>query len=156
MMRGRQFRFTHSHRTSLQMVCPDERVTRNFGENRLTGAVLLDVAKAFDIFCIDGILHKVKLLNFESYLVRTILSYLRGRTFEASFQAATSSRQGMWDGVIQGKVISIVHFSLYVKDISSLLHNVKFVLYADDTAKIAMSGKPLLILSSLVSYPGDL
>ena len=31
--------------------------------------------------------------NFPSYLGKTILSYLRGRTFEASFQAAPSSRR---------------------------------------------------------------
>ena len=36
-----------------------KRITRNFGEKRLTGAVFLDVAKAFDTFWIDGLLYKL-------------------------------------------------------------------------------------------------
>jgi len=60
--------------------------TRNFGEKWLTGAVFLDVAKAFDTVWIDGLLYKLTLLNFPSYIVHTISSYLKDRTFEASFQ----------------------------------------------------------------------
>ena len=70
-----------------------ERITRNFGEKRLTGAVFHDVAKPYDTAWIDGFLYNSTLLNFPSYIVHKILSYLRGHTFEASFQAAKSSRQ---------------------------------------------------------------
>jgi hypothetical protein len=51
-------------------------MTRNFGEKRLTGAVFLDVAKAFDTVWIDDLLYKRTLLNFPSYLVHTISSNL--------------------------------------------------------------------------------
>jgi hypothetical protein len=78
-------------------------ITRNFGEKKWTGAVFLDVAKAFDTVWFDGLLYKLMLLNFASYIVHIISSYLRRRTFEASFQTAQtamSSRRGMrgWDG----------------------------------------------------------
>jgi hypothetical protein len=43
-----------------------ERITRNFGEKRLTVSVFLDVAKAFDNFWMDGLLYKLTLLNFPS------------------------------------------------------------------------------------------
>ena len=79
-----------------------ERITRNFGEKRLTGAVFLDVAKAFDTVWIDGLLYKLTFLNFPSYVVNKISSYLRGWTFEASIQTATSSRRSMRAGVAQG------------------------------------------------------
>jgi hypothetical protein len=62
-----------------------ERITRNFAEKKLTGAVFLDVAKAFDTVWIDGVLYKLTLLNFPSYILHTTSSYLRGRTFQASF-----------------------------------------------------------------------
>ena len=81
--------------TSLQLARLVERITRKFGGKRLTHAVFLDVAKAFDTVWIDCLLYKVTLLNFTSQIVHTISSYLRGRTFEASFQTATSSRRGM-------------------------------------------------------------
>jgi len=65
-----------------------ERITRNFGEKRLIGPVLLEVCKPFDNVWIDGLLYKLTLLNFPSYIVQIISSYLRGRTFEASLQMA--------------------------------------------------------------------
>jgi len=43
------------------------------------------VAKAFDTVWIDGLLYKLTLLKFPSYLVHTISSYLKDRKFEASF-----------------------------------------------------------------------
>ena len=73
------------------------------------------MAKAFDTVWIDGLLYKLT-LNFPSYMVHTISSYLKDRTFEASFQTATSSRRGLRAGVAQGGLISPVLFSLYVKD----------------------------------------
>jgi hypothetical protein len=91
-MRDEQFGVRPKHSTSLQLVRFIERITRNFGEKRLTGAVFLDVAKAFDTVWIEGPLYKLTLLNFPSYIVHTISLYLRGRKFEASFPTATSSR----------------------------------------------------------------
>jgi hypothetical protein len=41
-------------------------VSRIFGEKRLTGAVFLDVAKAFDTAWADGLLYKLRVLNFPS------------------------------------------------------------------------------------------
>ena len=133
-----------------------ERIIRNFGEKRLTGAVLLDVAEAFDTVWIDGLLYKLTLHNFPSYIVHTISSYLRGRTLEPSFQTATSSRRGMRAGVVHGRLISPVLFGLYVNDLPSLSHHVELALYADDTAIIATFRKPTLLVSYLESYPNDL
>jgi len=48
LLRDELFGFRPRHSTSLQLARLVERITRNFGEKRLTGAVFLDVAKAFD------------------------------------------------------------------------------------------------------------
>jgi len=53
----------------LQLVPLLERITRDFGEKGLTGAVFLDVTKTFDNVWIDGLLYKLTFLNFPSYLV---------------------------------------------------------------------------------------
>jgi len=65
----------------LQLARLIERITRNIGGKKLTGAVFLDVAKRFDTVWIDGLLYNLTLLNFPSYIVHTISSYLRDRTF---------------------------------------------------------------------------
>jgi hypothetical protein len=49
-----------------------ERVNRNIDERRLTGVASLDVAKAFDTVWVRGLLYKLTVLNFPSYLVKTI------------------------------------------------------------------------------------
>jgi hypothetical protein len=85
-MRDEQFGFRSRHSTSFQLARLVERITRNFGRKRPTGAVFLDVAKAFDNVWIDDPLYRLPLLNFPSFIVHTISSHLRGRTFEASFQ----------------------------------------------------------------------
>jgi hypothetical protein len=115
-MTDEQFGLRPRDRTSLQLARFVERITRNFGEKRLTGVVFLDVAKAFDTVWIDGLFYKFTLLKFPSYIVNTVSSYLRDRTFDASFQTATSFRRAMWAGVRQGGWISHVLFSLYVND----------------------------------------
>jgi hypothetical protein len=116
LLRDESFGFRHGHSTSLQLAGLVERITRNIVEKRLTDAVFLDEAKASDTVWIDCLLYKLTILHFPSYLVHIISSYLRRRTFEASFLTATSSRRGMRAGVAQGGLISPVLFSLYVND----------------------------------------
>ena len=56
----------------------------------------------------------------------------------------------------QGGLISSVLFSLYVNNIPSPSHHVELALYADDTAIIATSRKPTLLVTYLESYLNDL
>jgi len=147
LMRDEQFGFNPTHSTSLQLAPLVERITRNLGEKRLTGVVILDVARAFDTVRIDGLLNKLTLLYLLSCIVHTISSYLRNRTFDASLQPATSSRRGMRAGMAPGGLISSVLFSLYVNDMTPPSHHVELTLYADDTAIIATIRKPTLFVS---------
>ena len=57
----------------------------------------------------------------------------------------------MLAGVTQGGLISPVLFSLYVNDMTSPTHHVLLALSADDTAIIATSRKPTLLVSYLES-----
>ena len=84
ILRDKQFGFKHSN--ALQLARLVESVFRNFDEKGLTHAVFLDVAMAFDTVRIDDLLYKLTILNFLSYLVKTISSYLYRRMFEAYFQ----------------------------------------------------------------------
>ena len=155
-MRHEQFGFRPRHSTSLQLALLIERITRNFSEKTLTGAVFLDLAKAFDTVWIEGLLYKLTLLNLPSYIVHTISSYLRGRTFEASVQTATFSHRHMRARVAQGGLISPVLFSRYVNDMSSPSHHVELALYAEETAGMATSREPTLLFSYLGSYLNEL
>ena len=102
LLRNEHFGFRPKHSSSLQLARIIERVSRNFDEKRLTSAVFLDVAKAIDTVWDDGLLHKLTILSFPSYLVKNISSYLKGRTFEASFQTDTFTSRRMRPDLAQG------------------------------------------------------
>jgi hypothetical protein len=82
LLRDEQFGFRPRHSTAMQLVRFVERVNRNFDERRLTGTFFLDVAEAFDTVWVKGLLYKLTVLNFSSYLVKTISSYTDSRTFQ--------------------------------------------------------------------------
>jgi hypothetical protein len=62
----------------------------------------------------------------------------------------------MWAGVAQKKLVSSVLFSPYVNDIPTTSCHIKSAQYADDTALIAMSHSPLLLVSYVQTYLGRL
>jgi hypothetical protein len=111
LLRDEHFGFRPRHSTSLQLGRLDESVNKNFDERRMTGAVFLDVENAFDTVCVIGLLCKLTILNFPSYMVNTLPSYLHRRTFQSFFNSATSTRRNMRAGVAQGGLVSPVLFS---------------------------------------------
>jgi hypothetical protein len=97
---------------------------------RLTGATFLDVAKAFGTVWVDGLLFKLSALNFSSYLVKIISSYIHNWTVEAAFLTATSNRRHILAGITQGALVSAVLFSLYVNYMPVPPRHVELALYA--------------------------
>jgi hypothetical protein len=73
LLRDEQFGFRSRHSMALQLARLVERVNRNFDERRLTGAVFLHVTKAFGTVWVEGLLYKLTILNFPSYLVKTFI-----------------------------------------------------------------------------------
>jgi hypothetical protein len=115
----------------------------------MSGAVFLDVAKAFGTVWDKGLLCKRTILNFPSNLVKNLSSYLHNRTFQLSFNSATSTRRNMRAGVAQGGLVSPVLLGLCVNEMPAPSRHVELALYADDTALIAISRSPLLLVRYL-------
>jgi hypothetical protein len=63
LLRDEQFGFRPRHSTALQLGRLVERVNINFDERRMTGAVFLDVAKAFDTVWVKGLLYMLTIQN---------------------------------------------------------------------------------------------
>ena len=62
----------------------------------------------------------------------------------------------MRTGLDQGGIICPVLFSLYANDMPTLSSHVEFVLYTDDTAIIATSSQPALLVNYLETYLSDI
>jgi hypothetical protein len=78
-----------------------ERVNRNVDETRLTGAVFLDLSKAFDTVCVKGLLYKLTISNITSDMVN-IIPYIHLRAFQMAFKSPTPTLLSMLTGVSQG------------------------------------------------------
>jgi hypothetical protein len=152
----KQFGFRPRHSTTLQLARLFETVNINIDQSRLIGAVFLDVATAFDTLWVKRLLNKLSILNSPSYLVKTTSSYLRCRTFQASFQSATPSRRSMRSGVAQGGRISPVVFRLYVNEMPAPSHHAELAFYVDDKVLVSASRKPPLLVTYLETYSTDL
>ena len=134
----------------LQLACFVERVSSDFGEEGLTGAVFLVVVKVFDAVWVSGLLYRLTVLNFPLYIVKLIYSYLFGWTFKASFQSATSTGCGMWTGMAWGGVIFLAPSSLYVNNMRMPPCHIELAVSANHTAVIATSHQPAVLVSYLV------
>ena len=105
LLHNEQFGFSPELSIALQLAHLVERVSSNFGEKGLRGAVFLDVVKAFDAVWVSSLLYKLTILNFPLYLVKLIYSYLFNQTFKVFFQSSTSTVCGMCAGVPWGGII---------------------------------------------------
>ena len=119
-------------------------------------AVFLDVAKASDTEWVNGLLYKLTILNFPSYLLKTLSSYFNSCTLKASIQIATSTCHCMRPGRAEGGIISPFLFNLYVNDMPSSSRHFELALYMYNTAVIATFCQPALLVKYLESYLSDL
>ena len=133
-----------------------KRFKRNFGEKRLTGLVFLDVAKAFDSVWIEGLLFKLTIFKFPSYLVKIIISYLHSRTFLTVCQEAIPSCRLMQRGVEQGRVISPVLFSLYLNGIPMPSYHIELTQYPGDFSLVVTSKLPAPLVKYLETHFSEL
>ena len=138
----------HSHSTSLQLARLVERITRNFGERRLTGAVFLDVAKTFDTVWIEGLLYKLTVLNFPSYPCTHHFLIPSGSDVRGVLPNShvITSRHAGWGGT--GWVDLSCPLQSVCQRHAQTLTPRRVGPYADDTAIIATSRTPVLLVAT--------
>lgn len=97
-----QHGFRAHHSTAHQLLRVTEYITQGFNLNQATGAIFLDVAKAFDKVWHDGILYKMVQLNAPTWMTRIIQWFLQGRTFRVKLGTAMSTEKQIEAGVPPG------------------------------------------------------
>jgi Reverse transcriptase (RNA-dependent DNA polymerase)/Endonuclease-reverse transcriptase len=139
IMIDQQCGFRKGHSTTDQLLRVVNIISHGFNTNRSTGAVFLDVAKAFDRVWHSGLLTDLIHLNFPRPIIKFLHSYLSGRSFYVSVRDQHSTTRPILAGVPQGSVLGPVLFNLHTTDFPTNIPGVEVALYADDAALLARS-----------------
>ncbi|GFT96070.1 probable RNA-directed DNA polymerase from transposon BS [Trichonephila clavipes] len=86
-----QYGFTKRLSTSHPLLRLNEKIASGFQRGRSTGAVFLDIQKAFDRVWIGGLIYKLITNNFPPALIHIINSYLTNRSYQVRVKDSLSN-----------------------------------------------------------------
>ena len=103
-------------------------------DNRLvTGAVYIDLKKAFDTVDHTITLKELKTMGIFSTNLSWFHSYLSSCCQKAVISQATSTTRKVTIGVPQGSILGPLLFTIYINDLRACLQNTTVTLFADNT-----------------------
>ena len=98
-----------------------------------SGALFIDLSKAFDSLQHDLLLAKLNAYRFSYKLMKTILSFLSGRRYKTKINSACSDWEGLLIGVPQRSFLGPLLFNIYMCDFFLFIIELNIASYADDT-----------------------
>ena len=107
---------------------------RNILDNKgYSGAILMDLSKAFDTITHELLLAKLHAYGFSEQALLILSSYLSNRKQRVKINNTFSSWTDLIQGVPQGSVHRPLLFNIYLNDLFFSLKNINVCNFADDT-----------------------
>ena len=128
--------FRRKHSTETALIQLIDSIYKGMDNNLLTGAIFLDLRKAFDTVNHHILLSKFKRLNPASNTLRWLSSYVSLRSQVVGFNGVLSNLTAITTGVPQGSILGPLLFLIYINDLPSIT-NSEVVMFADDTTIIS-------------------
>ena len=143
--------FRRNHSTETAAISFTDSIRRQMDQSCLTGAVFIDLRRAFDTVDHALLLDKLRRYGIMESELAWFRDYLSNRMQIVSYQNKLSSPRTISTGVPQGSILGPLLFVLFINDLPEATAKCSVLLYADD-AVLFSSAKDAQTIEQALNY----
>ena len=144
-----QYSFRKGFSTQHCLLLILEKWKRAVDNNKVFGALLTDLSKAFDCISHDLLIAKLNAYGWSLSALKLVHSYLQNRKQITKIGSSYSLWEKIVSGVPQGSILGPLLFNIFLWDLFLSIENNYLTNYADDTTPYVIGNNPDEVVSEL-------